>query len=298
MRKKILICAFWLWSALCAVLFAGTTGKIAGRMVEAKTGEGLPGVNVVVQGTGLGAVSDPDGYYSIINIPPGSYSVKASLIGYATTVVAEVRVKIDQTTEVNFSLRQEAVEMGEVVIVAEKPKVERDLTASKQSLNREEVVKSWGTDLNEVISDLPGKNINGGIRGGFGLDVAYAVDGMDMRDIGSNTNFTTVNLSTIQEVEVLTGGWNAEYGQANGAIVNVVTRSSRDRLHGIASARMRPAGKYHWGQNIYDPNGVFRTTMTTPDFWNPQSTWQTRWMEKPVAGYDGRLAVFRSMTPE
>jgi hypothetical protein len=72
-------------------------------MVEAKTGEGLPGVNVVVQGTGMGAVSDPDGYYSIINIPPGSYNVKASLIGYATIGVAEVRVKIDQTIEVNFS---------------------------------------------------------------------------------------------------------------------------------------------------------------------------------------------------
>ena len=128
--------------------------------------------------------------------------------------------------------------------------------------------------------------------------MAYAVDGMDMRDVGSNSNFTAVNLSAVQEVEVLTGGWNAEYGQANGAIVNVTTRSATDRLHAIATTRVRPPGTYHWGRNIYGEADVFRGVMTTPAFWDPESTWQTEWMDEPLPGYDGGREPFKSMTPE
>ena len=283
---------------ITGIALASTTGKIAGIITDIENKKPLAGVNIFIEGMNLGSASDNEGYFSIINVPPGEYSVSASFIGYAAITQTEVRVKIDRTTILEFEMKEVLLEGEVVTIVAQKPSVERDLTASKQTLSGDDVNNSWATNLQDAISDLPGININGGVRGSFGLDVVYALDGMDMRDVGSNTNFTAVNLSTIQEVEVLTGGWNAEYGQANGALVNIVTKKATDRLHGIAEYRLRPAGVYHWGDNIFDENNVFRSIMTTPEFWDPNSTWKTKWMDQPLPGYDGGIEPYRSMTPE
>ncbi len=285
---------------LCAApaLIAGTTGKITGKVTDKSSGDPLPGANIMIEGTSLGAATDADGQFHILFIPPGTYSVKVRMMGYKTTTMEQVRVKIDQTTAANFVLDLEVIQGQEVTIVAVRPKVELDLTASKQSITSEEISKSWATDVRQVISDMPGVNINGGIRGGFGLDVVYHLDGLDMRDVGSNTNFTSINLTTIQELEVLTGGWNAEYGQANGAIINIVSKSAMDRIRGIVSYKARPADQYHWGRNIYAEDGFFRTTMTTTEFWDKDATWQTEWMDTALPGYDGGNSFFKDMTPE
>jgi len=272
----------WSVAFLCIILMlagvatAGTTGKIAGSVRDKNTKQGLPGANVVIEGTSLGAATDPNGEYFILSVPPGLYKVTTSLIGYGRLSQTEVRVRIDQTTPLNFELSEEAIQAGEVTIVAQKPRVELDLTASKQTMTRDEIANTWGKDIREVVADIPGANINGGIRGSFGGDVSYRLDGIDLRDVASNTNFSSVNMSTIQEVEVLTGGWNAEYGQANGSIVNIVSRKATDRLHAIATYKSRPAGQYHWGRNIYDGNDVFHTVMTTADFWDTSKTWRTQ----------------------
>ena len=283
------------WSAA----LAGTTGKIAGTVRDKTTRQGLPGVNVVIEGTSLGAATDPNGDYFILSVPPGNYKVTASLIGYGKLSQTEVRVRIDQTTPLNFELTEQTIQAGEVTIIAQKPKVELDLTASKETLSRDEIANTWGKDIRDVVADIPGANINGGIRGSFGGDVSYRLDGIDLRDVASNTNFSGVNMSTVQEVEVLTGGWNAEYGQANGSIVNIVSRKATDRLHAIATYKNRPAGKYHWGREIYDQNDVFHTVMTTPDFWDTSKTWRTKWMA-PNESQKGNLGdgKFASMTPQ
>ncbi|MHB8338940.1 MAG: carboxypeptidase-like regulatory domain-containing protein, partial [Ignavibacteriaceae bacterium] len=82
------------------------TGKIAGRVMDGSGKEPLPFVNVIVQGTSLGAASDINGYYSIIGLAPGTYTVKASSIGYITSAVTNVRVSIDLTTQIDFKLEQ------------------------------------------------------------------------------------------------------------------------------------------------------------------------------------------------
>jgi len=297
-KRMILIFTFFIFYIQTSFLLAGITGKIAGKIEDKATGEVLAGANVSIIGTSLGAATSIDGNYFILNIPPGTYDLKISMMGYKATTVTGLRVKVDQTTTLNYKLEPAVLEGEEVFVIAEKPKVEIDLTASKQTMSAGEVNNSWGIELKDVIRDLPGINENGGIRGGYGLDVAYNLNGMDMRDVGSNTNFSLINLTTIQEVEVLTGGFNAEYGQANGAIVNIITRNATDRIHGIVQYKTRPAGKYHWGDNLFADDGIYRGIMTTPEFWNPDTTWQTQWMDEPVNGYDGGRAPYRQMTPE
>jgi len=288
---------------LCIIIYFNyvwsiTNGKLSGFIKDAQTGEPLVGAIIKIEGTQLGAYTDEEGFYFILNIPPDDYNVTAIFLGYASVTKTNVRIKMGQTTRLNFDLYPEVIKGEKVVVVAEKPYVELDLTASKQTLRGNEINSHWGITLSEALSDLPGVNINGGIRGGYGLNELYQIDGMEMRDIGSNTNFSTLNMTTIQEVELLTGGYNAEYGRANGAIVNIVTKSASDRIHGILQYRFRPPGKYHWGKNIYGEDTFQRTIMTTPEFWDPNSEWKTEWMDEPHAGYSGDVEPFVSMTPE
>ena len=261
---------------------AATTGKIAGMVFDQETNEPLPGVNIQILGTTLGAASDIRGNYYIINVPPGEYQVRSSMMGYANIVVSEVRVVINQTTSLDFTLQREVIAGEEVTIVAEKPVVELDLTASKARMSGEEFSRSWVATVEDAVTLQSGVNVHGGVRGGFGLDVSYLIDGQEIRDIGSNSTFMAINTSTIQEMEVLTGGWNAEYPQANSGIVNIVTKSSRDQMHGSVRYRYRPPGIYHWGPHIYSKDNWEWTNMDL-QFWTE---------------HDGGREPFQSMTPE
>lgn len=106
-------------------LFAQTVGKISGTITDPNTGEPVIGANVIIEGTGQGAAANVEGYYVILNVPPGTYRIKASSIGYAPSTVVNVRVNIDQTTIVNFDLKEEIYQTGEIVVVAETPIVKR-----------------------------------------------------------------------------------------------------------------------------------------------------------------------------
>ena len=229
MKKRTILGIFVLIVLVASLVHAGTTGKIAGVVKDAESGDPLPGANVVLSGTQMGAASDLNGAYFIINVPPGVYELATSMIGYGKMVQQDVRVKIDQTVQVNFDLKTEVIAGEEITVVAERPVVEIDLTASKQVISGEQLMDSWITTVEEAVEIQSGVNLHGGVRGGFGLDVSYMVDGVEIRDTGSNSNFLVSNTSAIQEMEVLTGGYNAEYGNANGAIVNIVTKSTTQR---------------------------------------------------------------------
>ena len=266
--KKITI-VFLVFLCSASVVYAGTTGKITGTVKDA-AGQTLPGANVVVQVEGIlvGAATDANGQFFILAVPPGLHTVKASMVGYQDVTQTEVRVKIDQTSTLNFSLREEVLAAEELVVVAERPPVEVDLTGSKAVMSSVELDRSFVANIKQAVDTQQGVNYNGGIRGGFGLDVSYYVDGMELRDGASNSNWTGINTSTVQELEVLSGGYNAEYGRANGAVINMVTKSSRTRVHSTLDYKMRPAGIYHWGGHIYGPERYENRVMSNPDWWN------------------------------
>ena len=121
-------------------LLATTTGKISGIINDRNTGDPLPGVNIVVEGTAIGAATDTEGYYVILNIPPGDYVVSFSMIGFASKKFKDVRVNIDQTTNLSIEMSEQALEFGEAItVVAERPVVEKDVAGSRANITSDEI---------------------------------------------------------------------------------------------------------------------------------------------------------------
>ncbi|MDE2698087.1 MAG: carboxypeptidase-like regulatory domain-containing protein, partial [Gemmatimonadota bacterium] len=161
-------CLLILVGALCVFYpsdgMAATTGKVTGVVKDAQ-GEALPGVNVVVKGTRRGAVTDTDGYFLILAVDPGVHEVEASLVGYRTETIQNVLVQVELTTTVNIVLQEAAVELGELVVIAERPAVEPDKTVSRYIVGVEQVEQvPLARNAAEVIELQPGVSLDGAMR--------------------------------------------------------------------------------------------------------------------------------------
>lgn len=223
--------------SLILTVFAGTTGKIAGRVTDAKTGEGIPFANVIIEGTTLGAATNLEGYYTIINVPPGVYTVKASVVGYETKIVTNVRVNIDLTTRVDFELREKTVELGqEVVVTATRPLIQKDLTASTSVVGSDLISELPVTEVRDVLTLQAGVVVSAGggihVRGGRAGQLAFQIDGVTITDAYDNSTVIDVGTSAIQELQVISGAFNAEYGQAMSGVVNIVTKDGDNKFTG------------------------------------------------------------------
>jgi hypothetical protein len=160
---------------------AGQTGKIAGRVIDAASNEPLMSANVLVKETSLGTITDLDGFYTINNIPPGEYSIVVSFIGYRKTTVSNVIVKIDLTTKIDVKLNSEAIQTGDVVVMAERPLVQKDLTSSSVTISGEELKHIPTENISQVINIQAGV-VAGHFRGGRSGEVAYLIDGVAVND--------------------------------------------------------------------------------------------------------------------
>jgi outer membrane receptor protein involved in Fe transport len=257
MRNKInyrLFCQFMVLAlvVMFSNLNAGTTGKIAGRATDNSTGEPLPGVNIFIEAQSLGSVSDVDGYFYILNISPGKYTVIAKMIGYRDVRIENVRVTIDQTTTINIKMVQTVIESAdEIVVVAERPLINTDVTSSAVTISAEEIKAMPVDNFNEVVSNQAGV-VAGHFRGGRSGEVKYMVDGLPVNDPYSNSQAVTIENVSIQELEVISGTFNAEYGQAMSGIVNIITRDGRrDRIETEFSSYL---GNYYSTHDKIFPN--------------------------------------------
>lgn len=254
--RKLLVTLMLAALMSSSLLLAGTTGKIAGTIRDADTGEPLPGVNVVLQGTTLGAATNLQGYYVILNVPPGNYEVVASIIGYTPARFKDVRVNIDLTTSLEVRLKSTVLELGEeITVVAERPVVRTDVSASTANVEASTIAALPVQSVSATVG------LQAGVRGlqvrGGGIDqTAFMVDGVVLRDERTNQPIFNVSLSTVEEIQVQSGGFNAEYGDARSGIVNVVTREP-DHWSGILDVRYSPEAQKHFGPSIYDPNNYW-----------------------------------------
>ena len=219
-----------------ASLFAGTTGKIAGKIVDAKTNEPLIGANVVVAGTTTGGATDIDGNYFINNIAPGTYALRVSAVGYNPINYDQIKVNIDLTTHLDVKMSETVIDIGkEVIITAERQLVQKDLTASTAVVNGDDIKQLPVTEISQVI-ELQAGNIGGSIRGGRKGETAYWIDGVPVTDAFDGSTVVDVNPNMVQELQVLSGAFNAEYGQAMSGIVNIATREGAEKYNGSVTA--------------------------------------------------------------
>ncbi len=220
---------------LPVLMMAGTTGKIAGTVKDADTGEPLIGANVALQGTYLGASTDTDGFYAVQNIPPGTYTVVVTYVGYGRTIVQDVVVKIDLTTKLDVEMNSAMVEGEEVIVQAERPLVQRDLTSTSVTVSADELKRIPTENIGQVVNIQAGV-VGGHFRGGRSNEVAYLIDGVAVNDPYNNQRSIEIDNSSIREMEVISGTFNAEYGQAMSGVVNIVTQEGSRDLHGSVSA--------------------------------------------------------------
>jgi outer membrane receptor protein involved in Fe transport len=226
--------------ALCAsasVALGRQSGKIAGKVTDASTKEGLPGASVIIDGTSVGAATDVDGNYVILNVPPGLYSVTASLIGYKKTRVQNVRVSIDFTSTLNFALEEGSIELEPVLVQGERsPLIRKDLTNPVASISTETINNLPVTDLSQVIGLQAGITVadDGSIhiRGGYANEVAYTLNGVNINNPYGNTRSVGLATNAVQEVSVSSGTFSAEYGTALSGVINYVTKEGGRNLHG------------------------------------------------------------------
>ncbi len=249
-------------------LYGAPTGKIAGTVVDAQTNETLAGVNVTIQNTLMGAATDLDGQYVILNVNPGTVTLQFSFIGYKPLIVENVKVNIDRTTIIDAELEAAVMELEDAVVVtAERPIVEADKTSSSIHIEAREMEALPVEGLGDILKLTAGinKNADGtySMRGGGAYEINYNVNGI--KSLTTNTGQPAYGTATksdnawkyeinplaVAQMEVVSGGFNAEYGNAQSGIVNVVTKDGGPVFNGGLIVEYRPSGQYHWGKFIY-----------------------------------------------
>jgi outer membrane receptor protein involved in Fe transport len=258
MKRKCLN-SFYLPLVLLLLIGAGigygaVTGKINGIVTDAKEGNvALVGANVIVQGTTYGAATDANGHYTILNVPPGIYEIRFSMMGYQDAVIQGVQVKIDLTTNIDMSLNPTVIESGEVVtVVAERPLIQPDETSSIESMGAEDIAALPVQTMQDVLQLQAGVVRDGNdfhIRGGRANEVTFLVDGMEMTDVYQGESMgTTIEKDAIQELQLVSGTFNAEYGKAMSGVVNIITKEGSKKYSGKLNVY---AGDYVSNDDVY-----------------------------------------------
>ncbi len=258
-RKLVVFMLAALFIPLAA--FGGTTGKISGKVTDKNTGEPLPGVNVLIEGTMMGAATDMNGNYIIINVPVGSYTIRADYIGYKTVRIANIRVHPDLTTEVNFQLSSTVLQGQTVSIVAERPIINKNVTNTVRTLEAEDL-KNIPMRGVQTVMNLSSAVVGGThVRGGRSEENVTYVDGVMTTLLrGGTTNGLSVINNAIEESNFHAGGFNAEYGFANSGVLFTTTKSGGPNYHfsleGISdevfkNKEGKTLGTQSWGYNTY-----------------------------------------------
>lgn len=238
---------------LTVTVFAGTTGKIRGRVVDEATGEPLAGATVMIEGTSLGAFTQADGNYFILQVPPGIHKVKCMIVGYADYTKENVIVSADTTTAVDFAMEAKVAGREEIIVQAKRPIVQKDNTSSQKVVGAEEIQKLVNPSVEGVLQQQAGVVQDAAgethVRGGRTGEVSYIIDGIPVNtSLGGGNAFANLQSNVIQEMNIVTGGFNAEYGQAMSGIVKIVTQDAGEKITGALDFQTSQFGDKFFNQ--------------------------------------------------
>jgi len=257
---------FLLMVAVSLQVAFGGNGKITG-VVKSDDGSPAPGANVSLEGTTLGAAADVAGKYFILNVPPGTYRVRASAVGFTRKVITDVRVGSDQIITVDFSLQGEAVGLAEIVVQAERPVVDKSQTSARTRLSGDDFTTLPASGVNDLIA-TSASTYKGFVRGGRVFETKTLIDGIDVTDqynqwvadaVYISTAYMTYNgiihqneaqasslvglsMSSVEEANVLTGGVGSDYSSASAGVISYNLKEGRGAWTGRAEVRTSQTG--------------------------------------------------------
>ena len=246
-------------------VFAGATGKLTGY-VNDNQGKPLAGVNIYLDGTAIGTASDENGRYLIINIPAAPYTVIVSYVGYQTIKMTDVILNADRTTSLNFDMVVSAVEGDEVIVEAKRPVIVKDQTATTTTIESATMNNMPVNNISDVLSTMAGVMQNHGgnyivgggyhFRGGRAGEITYLVDGFVVENALYGGMGLDISRNAISEISMITGAFNAEYGEATSGVINIVTKEGKSNyswhLRGVSDKILNP--DVH-GQDLYRMEG-------------------------------------------
>ena len=252
------------WSFLLLIFlsaFCGTKifaqGKIVGHVKDNTTGEPLIGVNIIIQGTTLGAATDLNGDYVIVNVPIGTYKLQASMIGYAKELKTDVVVSFNQITRIDFNLEASAVQTKEIIVTAPRDILHKDVSSSQIVVTDKQITNTAGVrTLQDFLNTQAGITDNSylEIRGGGPSETGTIVNGLPFVNARVGKTDAFIPTSGIEQVSLNAGGMNAEYGQFRSGLIDVTTKTgTMDGYHGTFSFTQSPAHIKRFGPSLYDP---------------------------------------------
>jgi len=256
---------------LSAACYAGN-GKITGRITDKSNNESLPSANIIIthqivsggreikMDQVLGAASDAEGYYFIMNVPPGVYVIKTSMVGYKPAVTKGVVVEPDRTITVDISLGSSSYEVNEIVVTARNEVVKKDVSGTQEVISTARVQALPVTRVDEFVGKLKGVQLVSGadgnglsVRGGAIRETDIRMDGISLQDPRSDNSYLSLNSTTIDQIQVITGGFEAKYGGIRSGLMNVTTKEGhRERYTLNLKADIAPSGqKRFFGTDPY-----------------------------------------------
>jgi outer membrane receptor protein involved in Fe transport len=284
--------------ALLMVVAAGILraqgGKVSGHVKDVQTGEPLIGCTIAIVGTTLGAAADIEGAYFVLNVPPGKYDIQASMIGYQKVLQRGVVVNSGKTTTADFTLSASAVLQEEVVVQATRPDVEREKTSTSAIVRFDDVQAIAGMrDVRDVIG-LAADVTDGHFRGGRDGEEYYTLQGMGIiNPLDNSTAFLPI-MSAVEEVEVITSGFGAQYGNAQSGVVNITMKEGKsDKWNTRVETRTRAPGRKHFGPSIFDPAAnPYLSALLDPGVWQngDPNTGNTPYYNSMGSGLKDRFA--------
>ncbi|HEX2983551.1 MAG TPA: TonB-dependent receptor, partial [Ignavibacteriales bacterium] len=227
-KNSYLWAAFTLYLLFTVCISAQTTGKLSGKVID-QNGEPLYGANVLIEGTNFGAATDAEGYYAVLNLRAGTYTVRFGFIGYQSKIVQNVKISGDQTTQLNVELAEETIVGEEVTVVAQRPIVETNQTSSISTVSSEDMDRLPVQGLSEIVN-LQAGVVDGHFRGGRTGEVQYQVDGVSVNNPYDNSSTLQLDRSVLEEVQVISGTFDAKYGQAMSGVVNAILKSGSSKF--------------------------------------------------------------------
>jgi len=240
MGKKLYLLIIVIYLFSISILLAGNTGKISGKILDAASGKPLAGANVIITHRWVGgeetlineprgAATDGDGIYYILNVEPGKYSVTVSYIGYRSFRQTNINIYVDKTVYLDISMEAQAIQGENVTVVAFKENaVQVDLTATKQVYNMSEVTSMAGvSDISDILN-MQADVVDDHFRGGRLGESQYILSGGAIVNPLNNSRAFKPMVNGLEQVEVYTSGFSAEYGNAQSGVVNMVAKEGQD----------------------------------------------------------------------